>query len=67
MRVPTKIRLPIGEPDLTAIKSVIDDWLVPLLVREFMAEYNAKAATEAVKSQQMALPPKGSKARNDER
>ena len=66
-RAPTKLRLPIGEPDHAAIKVVINDWLVPLLIKEFMAEYNAKPATEANQSQQTSVPHKGRKTRHAER
>jgi hypothetical protein len=39
----TQLRLPIGEPDLHALMTVIGDWVVPLLVTEFLAEYSASA------------------------
>ena len=66
-RAPTKLQLPIGEPDLTAIRDVISNLLVPLLIKEFMAEYNAKPATEANQSQQTSVPHKGRKTRHAER
>jgi hypothetical protein len=39
----TQLRVPAGERDLQALMAVIDDWLVPLLVTEFVAEYGAGA------------------------
>ena len=42
-RVTTQLQLPTGKRDVTALTSVIDEWLVPLLVKEFLAELNAGA------------------------
>ena len=35
----TQIRIPHGKPDVEALRRVIDEWLVPLLVKEFLDEY----------------------------
>jgi len=35
----TQLRIPRGKPDVKALKRVTDEWLVPLLVREFLDEY----------------------------
>ena len=40
-RKTTQLRLPNGAPDIEAVVSVMGDWLVPLLVKEFMAEVHA--------------------------
>ena len=40
----TQLQLPQGEPDLVAITAVIGDWLVPLLVKEFLAEHDASTS-----------------------
>jgi hypothetical protein len=37
-RQETKVRLPTGEPDLEALRSVTREWLVPLLVEKFLRE-----------------------------
>jgi len=37
-RQETRLELPVGEPDLEALRSVTREWLVPLLVKEFMRE-----------------------------
>jgi hypothetical protein len=33
-----KLALPVGEPDLEALRSVTREWLVPLLVEKFLRE-----------------------------
>jgi len=40
-RMTTQLQLPRGERNLEAVKSVIGDWVVPLLVQEFLAEHDA--------------------------
>jgi len=40
-RMSTQLQLPNGAPDIDAIVSVMGDWFVPLLVKEFIAECNA--------------------------
>jgi hypothetical protein len=37
-RAETKLQLPVGEPDLEALRSVSREWLVPLLVEKFLRE-----------------------------
>jgi hypothetical protein len=37
-RAETKLRLPVGQPDLEALRSVTREWLVPLLVEKFLRE-----------------------------
>lgn len=39
----TRLEVPCGQPDVKALKRVIDEWLVPLLVKEFLEEYSGKA------------------------
>lgn len=34
----TRLELPVGEPDLDALRSVTREWLVPLLVEKFLRE-----------------------------
>jgi hypothetical protein len=34
----TKLELPVGEPDLEALRSLTHEWLVPLLVEKFLLE-----------------------------
>jgi hypothetical protein len=38
VRKTARVRI-VGDPDLEALTSVIDEWLVPLLVREFLATH----------------------------
>jgi hypothetical protein len=53
----TQLRLPCGDQDLEALMAVIGDWLVPLLVKEFLAEHSAGAVpTEAHGSQRTTGP-----------
>jgi hypothetical protein len=44
-RMSTQLRLPNGAPDIDAIVSVMGDWFVPLLVKEFIAGCNAASAS----------------------
>lgn len=58
-RVTTGLQLPTGKCDLEAVRAVIDDWLVPLLVKEFLAEHKASMATSEVgKNQQGTKHPR---------
>jgi hypothetical protein len=34
----TRLEIPVGQPDLTALRSVTHEWLVPRLVQEFLRE-----------------------------
>ena len=53
----TQFQLPTGERDLDAVMAVIGDWLVLLLVTEFLAEHNADtAATDANGNQRTTKP-----------
>lgn len=52
-RMTTQLRLPTGERELQALMAVIGDWIVPLLVREFLAEHSA---TEANTNQRSTKP-----------
>lgn len=40
----TSLQIPMGELDLEAVKAVITDWVVPLLVAEFLAEHKVNTA-----------------------
>lgn len=51
-RKSTQLQLPNGKRDPEALKLVIRDWLVPLLVKEFLEEHNANPATADVDSGQ---------------
>jgi hypothetical protein len=35
----TKLELPVGKPDLEALRSVTREWLVPVLVEKFLREH----------------------------
>jgi hypothetical protein len=37
-KLETRLGLPVGEPDLDALRSLTRDWLVPLLVEKFLHE-----------------------------
>ena len=37
-RQETRLELPVGKPDLEALRSVTREWLVPLLVEKFLRE-----------------------------
>ena len=37
-RKETLLEIPVGEPDLVALRSVMRDWLVPRLVEDFLRE-----------------------------
>lgn len=43
---PTQLIVPGGKPDLDALRAVIDDWLVPMLVKEFLDEYSARTGSQ---------------------
>jgi hypothetical protein len=53
----TQLRLPTGERDLQALMAVIDDWLVPLLVTEFLAEYGAGVVVAGTNANQRTTKP----------
>ena len=57
----TSLRLPSGERDLDAIRTVIGEWLVPLLVEEFLAEYEASTANAEVDAGQFATKQRGTR------
>ena len=37
-KLETRLGLPVGEPDLDALRSLTRDWLVPLVVEKFLRE-----------------------------
>ena len=41
----TKLVLPVGEPNLEALRSVTGEWLVPLLVEKFLREQGIELRT----------------------
>jgi hypothetical protein len=45
-----------GEPDLEALTSVIDEWLVPLLVKEFLAIHPFSTQKSEVNSDMRTTP-----------
>src|ERR1035437_3632123 len=47
-RMTTQLQLPRGERNLEAVKSVIGDWVVPLLVEEFLKEHCSVAEMVAM-------------------
>lgn len=61
-RKATQLYIPKGKPDLKALMVVIDDWLVPLLVKDFLAEYRAKAASGGTESTKTDVPQERKKA-----
>ena len=55
-RMTTQLQLPRGERNIEAVKAVIDDWVVPLLVEEFLAEHNlAKEPVAVDRSQETTI------------
>jgi hypothetical protein len=53
-RVTTQLQLPRGERHPDALRAVISDWVVPLLVQEFLAEHSSGAETIAMNRNQDA-------------
>jgi len=53
-RMTTQLQLPHGERHPDALRAVISDWVVPLLVQEFLAEHSAGAETVAMNENQDA-------------
>ena len=43
----TQLGLPVGEPDLEALRSVTREWLVPLLVEKFLREQGVELRARA--------------------
>ena len=41
--IDTRLEIPAGEPDLARLLSVTQDWLVPLLVDEFLRKRGVEA------------------------
>ena len=44
-RMTTQLKLPTRGRNLEAVTAIVGDWLVPLLVREFLAEHKASSPT----------------------
>ena len=51
-RMTTQLQLPRGERHPDALRAVISDWVVPLLVQEFLSEHNSVAETVAANRSQ---------------
>jgi len=49
----TRLEIPAGEPDLARLRSVTQEWLVPLLVDEFLRERGVD-----LKQESMSVNPK---------
>jgi hypothetical protein len=47
-RMTTQLQLPRGERHPDALRAVISDWVVPLLVQEFLVEHNSAKEPVAV-------------------
>jgi hypothetical protein len=60
-RMTTQLQLPRGERNLEAVKSVIGDWVVPLLVQEFLAEHDSVKENVAADKSQVATELAGRK------
>lgn len=50
------VKLAAGKPDHTALNTVITEWLVPMLVKEFLAEYRQSPEPD---SQDMTMGVRG--------
>lgn len=46
----TEVRIGAGEPDVALLSSVIREWIVPALVREFLAEHPTGGSKAEVNS-----------------
>ena len=57
----TQLQLPGGRCDFEAVKAVIGDWLVPLLVEEFLMEQKASMKSAEVDSSQPTMKAAGRK------
>jgi len=60
-RMTTQLQLPRGERNPDALRAVINDWVVPLLVQEFLAEHNSAADSTAVNTGQRSTEHTGRK------
>ena len=60
-RMTTQLQLPRGERHPDALRTVISDWVVPLLVQEFLAEHSASAEEVAIDASQNAMEVEGRK------
>jgi hypothetical protein len=60
-RMTTQLQLPRGRRDLEAVKVVIGDWLVPLLVKEFLLEHKAGTNGPEVDGSHQTKKPSGRK------
>jgi len=56
-RMETRLEIPAGEPDLSALRLVMKEWLVPRLVDEFLRErgIRLKRTQTALANQQNEL------------
>ncbi len=55
----TAVLVGSGEPDIGLISSVIREWIVPALVREFLAEHPIPASPSKVISEKRTTKPLG--------
>jgi hypothetical protein len=62
-RLETELVMECSQPDPDAVCSVIREWLVPLLVREFLAEREALRAPISQLTDQPTIEPLGRKER----
>ena len=57
----TLLKIPTGQADFAAMTSLMSQWLIPLLVEEFITEYAADAA-KAAQVTKLSKPSKRRKA-----
>ena len=51
-----RLEIPTGKPDLTALRSVTRDWLVPRLVQEFLREHGVEPKQPMSVKQENEIP-----------
>ena len=59
-RMETRLEIPAGEPDVSALRSVMKEWLVPRLVDEFLRERGIQLkrtqTARAIQQNELAKP-----------